>query len=280
MGNDLMWRDQKSGMLTSYGPLYLNNSLTEAQEQAVQGKLRELLGGVSPNNGIDFGMDADVKSTLGLLLGYTPKTVASGGEDMVNMVSRVNWARTAAGRNTDQPDFRLDSGDVGPLLSYSNQIWQNPVNQFERNHPYLMGGVEDAVRVAPYAVLGGIELRTPATDTPPLANLFEGHTAGQGFTGVFDASTGKVLIAPSTADAVIPDGWVPRTGGHADVSAALGGDAASHSGFAVILQNDGSLNITWRSGTLNPPPNYVVPPALRQQIIDEIEAATGRTVNP
>jgi hypothetical protein len=113
-----------------------------------------------------------------------------------------------------------------------------------------------------------------------LAKVLEGHAPGQGFTGVFDASTSKVLIRPSTAEAAIPPGWVARAGGHADVSAALGGDAASHFGFAVILQEDGTLGITWRSGTLNPAPNYVVPPALRATIIDSVQFATGRAVNP
>lgn len=119
-----------------------------------------------------------------------------------------------------------------------------------------------------------------APQTAPLAQVLEGHGAEQGFTGVYDASTGRVLIQPSTAEPVVPSGWVARAGGHADVSAALGGDAASHSGFAVILQEDGSLNITWRSGTLNPAPDYVVPPELRPQIIDAVQNATGRTVNP
>jgi hypothetical protein len=64
------------------------------------------------------------------------------------------------------------------------------------------------------------------------------------------------------------------------VSAALGGDAANHSGFAVILQEDGSLNITWRSGTLNSPPDYVVPPEMRPKIIGAVQSATGRTINP
>jgi hypothetical protein len=121
---------------------------------------------------------------------------------------------------------------------------------------------------------------TIAAEGAPLANVLEGHTPGQGFTGVFDASNGNVLDRQSTADAVIPEGWVARAGGHSDVSAALGGDAASHSGFAVILQEDGTLGITWRSGTLNPAPNYVVPPALRPTIIDSVQSATGRTVNP
>jgi len=118
-----------------------------------------------------------------------------------------------------------------------------------------------------------------AAENAPLASVLEGHSATQGFTGVFDVSTGKVLIAPSTEEADIPAGWVERAGGHADVSATLGGDSANHSGFAVILQQDGTLNITWKSGTLNPAPEYIVPPNLQPTIIDAVQSATGKTIN-
>ena len=47
----------------------------------------------------------------------------------------------------------------------------------------------------------------------PLARVLEGHGAGQGFTGVFDAATGRGALRPSTAEAVIPEGWVARQGG-------------------------------------------------------------------
>ena len=130
------------------------------------------------------------------------------------------------------------------------------------------------------SVLGGIGGDAAAVENAPLANVLEGQSAGQGFTGVYDSSTGGLLIAPSTADADVPAGWVSRTGGHADVSAALGGSAANQSGFAVILQHDGTLNVTWRSGMLNPAPGYVVPTNLRPTIIDALQAATGRIVNP
>ncbi len=120
----------------------------------------------------------------------------------------------------------------------------------------------------------------PGAGATPLAGILEGHAPGQGFTGVYDASTGNVSLAPSTANAEIPAGWVARAGGHADVSAALGGDPANQSGFAVVLQNDGSLNITWKSGTLNPAPAFEVAPTSRQAIINAVQTATGRKVNP
>lgn len=109
--------------------------------------------------------------------------------------------------------------------------------------------------------------------------MLEGHPAGQGFTGVFDSSTGQIRLNPSTADPVLPPGFVRRAGGHADVSRALGGNPANHSGFAVILEENGTLRVTWRSGTLNNTPDSMVPPELRPQIIRAIEEQTGRTVS-
>ncbi len=115
---------------------------------------------------------------------------------------------------------------------------------------------------------------------PPLASVLEGHGAGQGFSGVFDVARGRVLIQPSTPNAPAPSGWVLRAGGHAQVSANLGGNSANHAGFAVILQQNGTLNITWVSRTLNRTPNALVSPANRPQIIKAVESATGRKVNP
>jgi len=144
-----------------------------------------------------------------------------------------------------------------------------------------MGLPEDLTKLGMLAKAGKVAEKCEATaENAPLANILKGHSAGQGFTGVYDATTRKVLIAPSTANAEIPAGWVARAGGHAEVSATLSGDAANHSGFAIILQPDGTLNITWRSGTLNPAPNYVVPSNLRPAIINSVQSATGRTINP
>jgi hypothetical protein len=129
------------------------------------------------------------------------------------------------------------------------------------------------------ALLGAEEVLGAAEATPPLASVLEGHGAEQGFTGVFDDATGQVLIKPSMEGPGIAPGWVARRGGHADVSSALGGNAANHRGFAVILQKDGSLAVTWRSGVLNPSPDFVVPQAERARIIAAIEKATGRKVS-
>jgi hypothetical protein len=113
----------------------------------------------------------------------------------------------------------------------------------------------------------------------PLASVIDGHAAQQGFTGVIDIATGEVLMRPSRIGPNLPSGWIPRRGGHADVSRLLGGNTSNHRGFAVILQEDGTLQITWGSGTLNSPPDYVIPTELRPEIVRSIEAATGRKVS-
>jgi hypothetical protein len=139
--------------------------------------------------------------------------------------------------------------DIGPAIPWTG----------------LMGGVRGLAKKAPGY----------------LAHVLRGFGARQGFSGVFDASTGRILLRPSraVAEGPLPEGWVARGGGHADVSAELGGDAARHSGFAIILQEDGTLAVTWRSGTLNPGPDGMVPPELRATIVKEIEEATGRAVS-
>ncbi len=150
---------------------------------------------------------------------------------------------------------------------------------------YLIGKVLGQYGSAALTTYGIIKIvkrlkAAKAANAPkaPLAGVLEGHPTGQGFTGVFDSSTGKIALNPSTDAPVLPPGFVPRRGGHADVSRALGGNPANHSGFAVILQEDGTLRVTWRSGTLNNTPDSLVPVEQRPAIIKAIEEQTGRKV--
>ena len=118
------------------------------------------------------------------------------------------------------------------------------------------------------------------TSAPPLAHVLEGFPAGQGFSGAWDESTNETTMLPSTdtREAKVPKGWVSRGMGHGRVSANLGGDQANHFGYAVQLQENGSLKVvSWKSGTLNPGDGFV-PPGLRPMIMKAIEAATGRKV--
>ena len=114
-----------------------------------------------------------------------------------------------------------------------------------------------------------------------LSSVFEGHKPGQGFSSVYDEATGQIAMRPSPARAAdpVPDGWVPRRGGHARVSAELGGDRAGHHGFATVLESDGSVRITWRSGQLNRTSDAMVPQNMREQIVKSVEEQTGRSVS-
>jgi hypothetical protein len=159
-----------------------------------------------------------------------------------------------------------------------------PKTRAEVSGPFSLKSIERSERnpinsSRIYDSLDEVALECTVAPVRPLANIFSGHGAGQGFTGVFDSVTGKVLLRPSTADNVIPTGWVARRGGHDAVSTLLGGNRANHAGYAAILQADGTLAITWRSGVLNRTADNLVPLALRQQIVDAIQAATGRIVS-
>lgn len=113
-------------------------------------------------------------------------------------------------------------------------------------------------------------------------DIFDGDwEVNQGFTGVYDAETGTVAFAPSTYDEVIPEGWVDANGGHAVVSDALGGNSDNHFGFSAILQEDGSVQLTWKSGVLNSAyPGSMVPAEIQPQIVQAVQGLTSRQVTP
>jgi RHS repeat-associated protein len=137
---------------------------------------------------------------------------------------------------------------------------------------------EDAASAAAKLANAGDEVAEAA---PQLAKVLEGHEAGQGVSGVFDVASGKMQIRPSPTEysAPIPQGGVPRSGGHLIISNQLGGNFAAHRGFTVILQKDGTLAVTWKSGALNKTTDALVPKDLRPQIIKAIEEQTGRKVS-
>ena len=246
----------------------------DANEYRDQQARQQWYNGLSPSEQIAFGV---------------PVPFVFNGVSLINNISAGNWnpvADNCGSISAEAAGVALTFGmarfmgdvpasEATPVIVPTSPVTPTVTVSLEEEVPQMQLPQQQA-----QAQAGPPPSGSGAAENAPLANILEGHSAGQGFTGVYDASTGDVLIAPSTADAEIPAGWVARAGGHADVSAALGGDAASQSGFAVILQEDGTLNITWRSGTLNPPPDFVVPPNLRQTIINTVQSATGRTVNP
>lgn len=108
-----------------------------------------------------------------------------------------------------------------------------------------------------------------------LKGVFDGHKASDGFSGIIDPKTGRVLLQ-SSANPPGP-GQVPRTGGHATLNDKLGGNRADHQGFAVILRDDGTLEVTWASGTLNKAENdFRIPESDRKSIVERIEKETRR----
>lgn len=72
-------------------------------------------------------------------------------------------------------------------------------------------------------------------------------------------------------------GQVPRTGRHGQVSDVLGGSRANHQGFAVVIRDDGSLEVRWVSRTLNKQDdNFEVPVADRQAIVEKLKKRRER----
>ena len=139
------------------------------------------------------------------------------------------------------------------------------------------GAGTTAVRVS--ETTGGLtNLGSEAQTTNRL--LLEGFEAGQGFSGVYDEASGRLLAVPSTRAAELPPNWVSARGGHAVVSRRLdqviGQAAGRRAGFTAFLEADGSLGVEWLSRSVNGAANPFVPEALRPSILEALSEATGR----
>jgi hypothetical protein len=179
----------------------------------------------------------------------------------------------------------------GYLKPFTSVAWPTPKRSLAYRLGEALGRWERGVRdylnqpcpdcVIPPSQFAGLFNPFPSPPLIRLAKPLSDYPAGQGFTGVYDASTGQIMLVPSTANPQIPPGWVARNGGHAAVSQALGGDAAEHYGFAAIIQENGSLQLTWRSGVLNSAyPGAEVPMGIRPAIVQEVEALTDAAILP
>jgi hypothetical protein len=114
---------------------------------------------------------------------------------------------------------------------------------------------------------------------PPLSSIFKDQPVGQGFSGVYNPSSGQILMRPSTALVPIPAGYVPRGGGHAVLAAEMG-RSPSQVGFTAFLQQNGALRIEWLSRSVNGMnPSFtgsILPASQRPAVLRAIEDATGR----
>jgi hypothetical protein len=120
------------------------------------------------------------------------------------------------------------------------------------------------------------------------ATSYSSYPRGSGFSGVYDVESRRFLAYPSGETRLInggmPDNLVSQFGGHADVNNALnellGSTSNNRLGFSMIMDNSGSFQVKWNSGTINSPnPNFngrTVPESSRQEILDAIKSATGR----
>jgi len=132
-------------------------------------------------------------------------------------------------------------------------------------------------------------------NSPPSAHSlpnFDDFAPGQGFSGAFEPSTGRVSMRPSSADPnVTPPGFASRNGGHLDAGADLvpGGRAGASAagergqlqGFTGFLEEGGGLRLEYSSGGLNGRnpayPGRTLPDDLQGPLREGVEAATGRS---
>ncbi len=118
----------------------------------------------------------------------------------------------------------------------------------------------------------------PSSSVPDLDEF----SAAQGFAGVFDPASGALRMQPSTPSRgmAVPEGWVPRGGGHDYVADAFRDAKVPDDrllGFTAILRPDGGLDLEYMSRSINSRfPNSTVPSAQRDGIRTALAALTGR----
>jgi hypothetical protein len=96
-------------------------------------------------------------------------------------------------------------------------------------------------------------------------------------SGIYDPATGRFTALPSgDAEGAV----LPRLGGHATLNTAAFGNSRATVAFTAIVQDDGSLELTWLSRGVNGRNfgDVIAPASVQPQIIRAIARATGRTV--
>ncbi|MFE5330229.1 RHS repeat-associated core domain-containing protein [Embleya sp. NPDC056575] len=111
------------------------------------------------------------------------------------------------------------------------------------------------------------------------ATSIDRQSPGHGFSGVFDTSTGRFEARLSDG---APGAILPRRGGHAILNTRFFDDSRTTVGFTAIVQEGGSLAVTWLSrgvtGRNFPGSGGMASTSQRQAILAALRSATGRTV--
>ena len=183
----------------------------------------------------DIGVVIESNGQFGESVDGTPEALAKFAagsgygfvDDVVGFVSSVGQLAYDGFSDPKGVAERV-TGNGSWVLQHPGQIAAGMANAWNNGDAFDRGRMVGPIFIE--AALGAGAARVGRASKAPLAKVFQGHGPGQGFTGVFDAGTGRISLRPSTAEAVIPEGWVARAGGHGAVSAEIGGDAASHAG--------------------------------------------------
>jgi hypothetical protein len=135
---------------------------------------------------------------------------------------------------------------------------------------------------------GGTSEITTLTNASPeivAGDVLAQYTPKSGFSGAYNPASGQ-WVAVASGDASLISGrpiqTVPVLGGHATAEAALiqrtgVADVSQNVGFVVIWEGNGTVRVTWNSGTINLR-NFgdrAAPAAMRPAIRRAIENTTG-----
>jgi RHS repeat-associated protein len=145
----------------------------------------------------------------------------------------------------------------------------------DTTHTYYVSAGEKAVLVHNDGCDGLSSLWPAARNQESIDAL----SAGEGLSGIFDPATGRIeaRLSGDAEGAVLP-----RRGGHGILNRGMFGDSRSTVGFTAIVQEDGSLQVTWLSrgvtGRNYPASGGIASREQQEQILDALRAATGRRV--
>ena len=175
-------------------------------------------------------------------------------------------------------EFRANVG----TYEYLDKTYRTGIALGGNERGSIMQGWGD-VMSDPTSWIAGMHLSVSAIRTlkPNLGGVnrrLDGYDIGQGFTGVFDKSTGKIGFKPSNRlgtpitlkNGTVVSDVVRQYGGHGSVADAMGGARNTKLGFAIIKKSSASLEIRWNSRTLNGSTNPALPQEYRSSVINQV----------